>query len=606
MTWTQEFSKLATATAGLAVVEKPDAVPYVQAVAQSFNALTILGEPLIGPAPGAAGGYLRSDGANWVRVQGIAAADVQPGSFAVGAFTFTGLITLPHLQNEDALAWGGIAPNTILGRLSTGAGQATRLAANFSSGANTQDDVTLPSYRLTLNPSNDSASFARSPAGSVAFVSLLSISSAGLSAPGPLALTTATSKIIPGVTSLSLRNNADSANNVLLLDSGKLYLGTATATGDSATRGLVFAWDSAGLSGGAGASSIGALFDYAESAPVAGTHFFAIQAIFKGAAASDYHESSALLGSASLNNASATASEVWGIRGTAGLSAGTSTWLISIGADTFNAGAQANATNICGVNVFADPGSSGLTSKGTNQYGVKVGAITGGTLNYAWYSEAGKLRFGDLLDFTAGALYILGTTDNFGVAVKTNGSTRWTFDTSGNQVADTANGGYIAFRPGTATTTIKSPGIIKTWVNETTTSTTANNNVWSPDTLTVTIKAHTLDSNGHCIQIRVYGTMGGGGTGGNVAVKFGATVIGTLTPPAASTWFLDLTIARVDNTHQNAYMLKYASGSPGTWTNASSPPSETLSGDVTLEIQGWVNTTGTLTLSHAIVRFEGD
>jgi hypothetical protein len=42
--------------------------------------------------------------------------------------------------------------------------------------------------------------------------------------PGPLVLTTAVSKIIPGATSISLRNAADSADNLLLFDGGAMTL----------------------------------------------------------------------------------------------------------------------------------------------------------------------------------------------------------------------------------------------------------------------------------------------------------------------------------------------------------------------------------------------
>lgn len=41
-----------------------------------------------------------------------------------------------------------------------------------------------------------------------------------LTMPGPLVLTTAASKIVPGATSLTLRNNADSADNLIILDAG--------------------------------------------------------------------------------------------------------------------------------------------------------------------------------------------------------------------------------------------------------------------------------------------------------------------------------------------------------------------------------------------------
>ncbi len=58
-----------------------------------------------------------------------------------------------------------------------------------------------------------------------------------LTTTGPLTLTTAASKIIPGATSLSLRNNADSADNLLIANAGDLTVRNGLAVG-TPTGGL--------------------------------------------------------------------------------------------------------------------------------------------------------------------------------------------------------------------------------------------------------------------------------------------------------------------------------------------------------------------------------
>jgi hypothetical protein len=55
---------------------------------------------------------------------------------------------------------------------------------------------------------------------------------AAITTSGALSITAAASKIIPGATSLSLRNNADNADNILIADNGNTTVrGTLTATG---------------------------------------------------------------------------------------------------------------------------------------------------------------------------------------------------------------------------------------------------------------------------------------------------------------------------------------------------------------------------------------
>lgn len=71
-----------------------------------------------------------------------------------------------------------------------------------------------------------------------------------LSLAGPITLTTAASKIIPGATSLSLRNTGDSADNFIITDAGAATMreqlrinanvATGTFLGERTTDGLVF------------------------------------------------------------------------------------------------------------------------------------------------------------------------------------------------------------------------------------------------------------------------------------------------------------------------------------------------------------------------------
>ncbi len=72
-----------------------------------------------------------------------------------------------------------------------------------------------------------------------------------LTLPGPLTLTTAASKIIPGATSLALRNTADSNNNLLLTDAGIVTARNSVvcniaALATNATDGFIYLPTSAG------------------------------------------------------------------------------------------------------------------------------------------------------------------------------------------------------------------------------------------------------------------------------------------------------------------------------------------------------------------------
>jgi hypothetical protein len=62
--------------------------------------------------------------------------------------------------------------------------------------------------------------------------SLAPVFQAGISLTGTLTMATAVSKLVPGATSFSIRNNADSADNLILTDAGNgTVRGTLTVTG---------------------------------------------------------------------------------------------------------------------------------------------------------------------------------------------------------------------------------------------------------------------------------------------------------------------------------------------------------------------------------------
>lgn len=76
--------------------------------------------------------------------------------------------------------------------------------------------------------------------GGLTVTGTLSIPAGGFSMAGPLTLTAATSRIVPGATSMSLRNNANSADNLLVTDAGVVAVRaglTVTAGGATITAG---------------------------------------------------------------------------------------------------------------------------------------------------------------------------------------------------------------------------------------------------------------------------------------------------------------------------------------------------------------------------------
>ncbi len=68
--------------------------------------------------------------------------------------------------------------------------------------------------------------------------------------PGPLVLTTAASKIIPGATTLSLRNNADNADNLIITDAGNAtYRGAIGLGVTPAAAANTITWNATGNTG---------------------------------------------------------------------------------------------------------------------------------------------------------------------------------------------------------------------------------------------------------------------------------------------------------------------------------------------------------------------
>ncbi len=85
-------------------------------------------------------------------------------------------------------------------------------------------------------------------AGTVSVAGAATLAAASFS--GTVSLTAAVSKIVPGATSLSLRNSADNADNILIADNGNTTVrGTMTATGGFIGAGSVLATEQNTTSG---------------------------------------------------------------------------------------------------------------------------------------------------------------------------------------------------------------------------------------------------------------------------------------------------------------------------------------------------------------------
>lgn len=218
--------------------------------------------------------------------------------------------------------------------------------------------------------------------------------------------------------------------------------------------------------------------------------------------------------------------------------------------------------------------------------------------NNVLVEDAGVITFRNQLKFTAGAATSLGTTDDFGLSIKTNGLVRFSFDTTGgsggNILADTTNGGYITVRAGTSSVTGKVISELFVSNNATTTSTTTATLTSGSNGGTYSLKANTMNANGDTVRIRFEGFISA--TTGTFTFTFGgSTIINALALSSSGTFALEISVTRRDSTHIDwTYKGLHFNAANVTDLNRGENVNVDLTTDLTLNFQG-AATSGTLT-----------
>jgi hypothetical protein len=154
---------------------------------------------------------------------------VTVGTVTAAAGSLTGTTLNATVVTSSLTSVGTLTATTITGVLTLGGGTGltfnTADAGLFIGAANTVyvGDYASPSKGLRVNVST----------GAVTSTHAITITSGGVTlTAGSLTLGAAASQLIPGATSLSLRNNANNADNLLILDNGNVTVrGTLTVTG---------------------------------------------------------------------------------------------------------------------------------------------------------------------------------------------------------------------------------------------------------------------------------------------------------------------------------------------------------------------------------------
>lgn len=190
-----------------------------------------------------------------------------------------------------------------------------------------------------------------------------------------------------------------------------------------------------------------------------------------------------------------------------------------------------------------------------------IGLSTGGSFNgIGFYNYTAALQrfrmladgtfsiFGGPITWTNGAATSIGTTDNFGFSFKTNANVRYSIDTSGNLLADTANGGYIMVRVGSSSVTAKVPSVLFESNNATTTSTTTATITGGSNGGTFTYKASMLPANGDTLRI-VYNCHMSATTGTLTFTFGGQTILNAIPMSSNGTASIVVWITRRDATH---------------------------------------------------------
>lgn len=291
--------------------------------------------------------------------------------------------------------------------------------------------------------------------------SALVTASAGLTVTGTLTMTTAGSKLVPGATNFALRNNADSADNLLVADAGGVTFRNTTTL-----NSIAYTWPSVGANGevlsiasGGGTSAM--TLDWIPAAAGSGTVTDSNGAatyvpVWTSATNIDVKNGAAtrLIGGTasfairnnadSANNLIITDAGAGTFRTTAtaltGLTVGSVSQTFNV--DPFPANGlmadisflSSNTVSITGlraqvINTAAITTSNMFTirilamGKGagstiTNAYGLYIDGQTEGNTNYAIYTNAGLVRFGDAVSSTSTmtATEFLGATHDSGSA----------------------------------------------------------------------------------------------------------------------------------------------------------------------------------------------
>jgi len=223
-------------------------------------------------APGASGGYVRSDGTTWARATGVAAADLQAGTLT-GAFVFaTGpSVTAGTTALQAVTATSGTFSDRIFAGAANALGWTGRsLLLSPSDGAVTMRNnadtayatLQVAGFTATTGTFSGAVSGITTLAGTGAISGFTSIAMngalsgattgafSGAVSVGQLILTDFLPKIVSGGSGLTIRNNADSANNLLINDDGSAVFragvsGITTLAGTGAISGFT----TLGLSG---------------------------------------------------------------------------------------------------------------------------------------------------------------------------------------------------------------------------------------------------------------------------------------------------------------------------------------------------------------------
>jgi hypothetical protein len=192
-----------------------------------------------------------------------------------------------------------------------------------------------------------------------------------------LTVTTAIGKIIPGATSLALRNNADSANNLIITDAGQV---TARAGVIVTAGGLRVTAGNVGIGSNA---SVDMGLQIAGSVLASSTTQYGlfVDAIPSAAATVE------------MNGAAA--------RANSNASAYTLTSANSYRAFSPLKGAGSTITNARGMLI------DGISSGNINNYGLDVGAPTGGSGDNLSIRATGAIRFSGLGAFVASDKYVI-------------------------------------------------------------------------------------------------------------------------------------------------------------------------------------------------------